>query len=124
MKIAGYQLDNTLYRGVKPAYLLSGDDAFLRYEALFAIQQAGKKNGFRETIKWSYLEDHEDESLANILLTQSLFQEKQSIELDFGDKFPTTAQQKILEEALKNPSTDKLIIIQTKKLDDKTQKSA
>lgn len=124
MKIAGYQLENTIARQLKPAYLLTGDDAFLRHEALTIIQEAAAKHGFTDKMKWIAQEDPDNELLSNILFSQSLFQSKELIELDFGDKFPTAAQQIILQNALKNPDHNKLMVIQSKKLDEKIQKTA
>lgn len=122
MKIAGYQLEQTIaHGGLKPIYLITGDDAYLRYEALNYIQSTAKQLDFSEKTKWTaHLED-ENDTLADLLLTSPLFQTKQLIELQFNDKFPTNRQQQILEAACQNTAPDKLIVLQCKKLDAKSQ---
>lgn len=124
MKIAGYQLDNLLSRQLKPVYLLSGDEAFLRYEASLSIREAAKRDGFLEIAKWSSQQEQADDALATLLIAANLFQQKQLIELDFADKFPTATQQTILEAALTSADPEKLLVIQCKKLDEKVQKTA
>lgn len=123
MKIAGYQLENTLARGLKPIYLIAGDDAFLCYEALSSLQLAGKKHGFSERIKWSIQQENSDDLLSTLLFSNSLFQDKEFIELDFGDKFPSNTQQQLLQNAFQAPHQQKLMVMQCKKLDDKVQKT-
>jgi len=124
MKIPGFRLEKAIASGLKPVYLITGDDIFLCDEAIKLIHHLAKKNGFAETVKWTIQSEDEHESLAALLLSRDLFQANQLILLNFGEKNPSVSQQKILESACSNPDRDKIIVVRCKKLDAKMQRAA
>lgn len=124
MKIKPEQLANKLGPQPAPVYLITGDETLLIEESCDLLRQHLNSIGFteRETLhveggfKWEYLLE-----CANAL---SLFAEQKIIELRLGGHKPNKQASDILQEYLKRPAEDNVLLIIANKLDGTTKKSA
>ena len=123
MNLKPDQLGQHLNGGLKPVYLVSGDEPLLTDEACGLIRNASKTAGYIERevftvdaqFKW-------DELLAsgNAL---SLFAEKKLIELRITNGKPGDKGSKALQAFLASQSDDQILLVTTPKLDKATQRS-
>ncbi|WP_428034864.1 DNA polymerase III subunit delta [Amphritea sp.] len=124
MKIKPEQLGNKLGPQPAPVYLITGDETLLIEESCDLLRKHLNTLGFceRETLhveggfKWEYLLE-----CANAL---SLFAEQKIIELRLGSHKPNKQASDILQEYLKRPAEDNVLLIIADKLDGTAKKSA
>lgn len=122
MNVRFEQLDAELSRGLKPVYLVSGDEHLLVQETCDSIRNAARQAGFSERelhhvegqFKW-------DEFLAagNAL---SLFATSKIIELRIPNGKPGDAGSKALQQYCENPGESNLLLVVCPKLDKNSQK--
>ncbi|OGT41380.1 MAG: DNA polymerase III subunit delta [Gammaproteobacteria bacterium RIFCSPHIGHO2_12_FULL_37_34] len=121
MKLTYFQLEPHIAKNLSPIYLIAGEDVLLKQDSMRIIQKAAKQAGFIEKIRLS-IETDSGEQLYNALYSSSLFSEKRLIELHL----PSLSHQTIatiLQEYVKNPSAQQLLLIHTGKIDTKTAKT-
>lgn len=124
MKLTYFQLEPHLAKNLASLYIVSGDELFLKQEAISLIRKAGKLAGFTERTRLTPVAGFDWDSLYTLLHARSLLAEKQIIELDFRDITPNKTASQILQDYAKNLSNDQLVIIDLSKVDDKIAKSA
>ncbi len=125
MKLAYHNLESHLAKTLAPMYLLSGDELLLIQEAIDLIRKAAHRAGFIErnridtdtTTEWGH-------SLLASAHMLSLFSNKQILELDLRHAKSNQANNKALQQYAENSVEDTLLIIQTNKLDAKSQATA
>jgi DNA polymerase-3 subunit delta len=123
MKIASNQLVSSLKRELLPAYWISGDDPLLLQEACDLVRAHTKTLGF-DTRRVFYIDTNFNwHDFLGETQSLSLFSENTLIELRLGDKKLPDAGRKALTEYLKQPATDKVILIIGGKLDAASQKT-
>lgn len=122
MRIKPESLSNDLARGLKPCYLISGEEALLSNEAADLIRLEARNKGFAErqifhadSIKW---DDFLSESQA-----MSLFADKRIMELRIPNSKPGTEGSKALVQFAETIPEDILLLVITGKLDRSQQKS-
>lgn len=123
MELKPHELDSHLSRQLLPVYLVCGDEPLQQAEALDHLRIAAKKAGFLNRIVLHVEGSFDWNQLLGACLTQSLFAEKNLIELNMPTGKPGIAGSKALLKALENLSNDNLLIIQTGKLDKNTKLS-
>jgi len=124
MKIKPEQFANKLGPQPAPVYLVTGDETLLIEESCDLLRKHLNSIGFseRETLhveggfKWEYLLE-----CANAL---SLFAEQKIIELRLGSQKLNKNASDILQEYLKRPAADNVLLIIADKLDAGAKKSA
>lgn len=123
MKVALQQLNTRLNKALDAVYLIHGDVPLLAQETRDSLREAARKKGFieRETF---YVEGRFDWNQF-IARTQSmnLFSDKLFIELYNPDAKFDTKGTDALQQYLKNPSPDIILIIITNKLTGAQQKT-
>ena len=123
MRIKFDYLQNDLKKGLKPVYLVSGDEPLQQMEACDAIRRMARKQGFSEREVF-HVERGFDWGLvfqsANSL---SLFAEKKILELRFNSAKPGDAGSKALCEYCQHLNADTLLIITMPKIDAAGQRS-
>lgn len=124
MKVRPDQLAGHLNKGTSPVYLITGDEPLLSEEACDQLRHGLQQQGFTErevlhvdgSFSWEYLLE-----CANAL---SLFAEKKIIELRLGSSKLNKKSSEILQQYLKNPAPDNILLIIANKLDGSSKKSA
>ncbi len=116
MQIKAQELDASLSRGLRPAYLITGDEILLVEEACDRVIGAARRQGFTERtllyvepgFKWHEL-NHEAASL-------SLFNEKKILDVRVpAGKFDNQASE-ALRRYFGEPNADNLLLIRTGRL--------
>lgn len=117
-------LQGHLSSTLAPLYIISSNEPLLALEAADSIRHAARQQGFTErdvltverTFKW--------DALTQATQTQSLFGDKKLIELRIPTGKPGKDGGKVLQEYVKQLSSDNLTLISLPKLDFATQKTA
>ena len=86
MRIYPEQLDNHLKAGLKPCYLLLGDEPLLKQEALDAIRATAASQGYTERNSFALDDNPEWQQIHSCCYAMSLFANRQILELELGDK--------------------------------------
>lgn len=124
MKITLPQLSTHLTKSLSTIYLVSGDETLLVEEALAAIRETAKKQGFNEHHRISVDSSDWAQSLYSSANSLSLFSEKRLLELNLTDMKLNTANTKLLQEFVNKPIPETILIIRIHKLDQKTYQTA
>ncbi|MCL5260133.1 MAG: DNA polymerase III subunit delta [Gammaproteobacteria bacterium] len=122
MKISLLQLSQHLSKQLASIYLISGDEILLVNDTLTAIKNRAAAAEFSTTTTLHVDAGFNWQVFAAEVNNYSIFSEKTIIELRLSAK-PNASGQKILNDYLKNPAADKLVIIVTEKMDAATLKS-
>lgn len=88
MRVYPEQLADQLKGGLKPCYLLFGDEPLLKLEALGQIRDAARAQGFTERLAFATEENFDWAPLFDACQSLSLFASRQLIELELGAKLP------------------------------------
>jgi DNA polymerase-3 subunit delta len=119
MKLSAEQLPNFLARpeNFKPVFFLSGEEPLQMMEAADAIRAAAQQRGYTERDILQVDNKFSWSSLLHSSNALSLFSEKKILDLRLSTATPGIAGSKALREYLANIPTDKVLLIQTDKLD-------
>lgn len=109
-------------KSLLPIYCISGDDVFLKQEAVQCIRKAATAQQFSERIRLT-LDTDDDMALQNQLYAVSLLAEKRLIEFDFRDTTPSKAFTTLLQRYAEQPSAQQVLLLTCAKLDTATTKS-
>ena len=115
MQIKVDQLEHYLESGLKPVYLINGDEPFLSQEASTLIRATARDNGYTEH-KLYQGDDPEFKHLSSGIETMSLFSDKTIYEYRL-DKAPIAAATRQIEEWCTNYNSDDLLIISCPRID-------
>ena len=126
MRLSVEQLPHFLARAenFKPVFFLSGEEPLQMMEAADAIRSTAQQLGYTEReilqvdngFNWNCLLES-----SNAL---SLFSEKKILDLRLSNATPGVAGSKVLREYLANIPNDKILLIQTDKLDARAKNAA
>lgn len=114
-RIFSEALQNQLQQGLKPYYLLSGQDLLLVDESKDHIVQAAHQQGFEEKIEMAINNETKWELLFDQAQSNGLFSSRQIFILNLPDNF-TAPQQKQLLALLQFSHSDLLFVLHTPKL--------
>lgn len=124
MKITYFQLETHLAKQLSPIYIVSGDEPFLKQEALTLIRKKAAHAEFLERIRITVDARTDPQELYTHLYAQSLLANKRILELDCRDTLPNKNISQLLQEYSAHLSNDLLLLIDIPKIDDKIAKSA
>src|SRR5690606_20471560 len=127
MQIGAAQLSQHLQRGLKPLYVLHGDEPLLQQEAADAIRGVARQQGYTERTVHTVSGAHFDWSAVLAAGgSLSLFADRQIVEIRIPSGKPgkdgSAALQQLAEGAAGNDSTLTLVLLP--RLDFATKKSA
>lgn len=88
MRLYPEQLDAHLKAGLKPCYLVFGDEPLQKQEALDAIRAAALQQGFSERYRYATDDNPDWEQVLASCHALSLFASRQILELELGEKPP------------------------------------
>ncbi|WP_026375140.1 DNA polymerase III subunit delta [Aestuariibacter salexigens] len=111
MQVYPNRLEESLHAGLKPVYLIFGDEPQQKLEAIQRVRDAARQQGFDE--RQSLVADKEFQwhSLTEATQTLSLFSARQLIELELPSAKPGTEGAKTLTEFASNTNPDTLLIV-------------
>ncbi len=117
MKLKREELSNHLKKELSPAYWISGDETQLIEQSRQQIRNSAKQQGFVERCTFHQLDPQFDWSqFFGEINTESLFAEKQLIELKLWNfKVPKEAQEQ-LTDYIEKPSPNKKLVVISERL--------
>lgn len=121
MKLDLSQLAFSIEKGLQPVYMVSGDEPLQQGEVVDAIRKKARAEGFlnREVL---HVEGQFDwNQFPALCLTQSLFADKNLIELNLPTAKPGKVGSAMIERVMEELSPENVIIIITGKLDPKSK---
>lgn len=121
MKLNYLQLTQHLKSQLKPVYLISGEDYFLKHEALAEITSKAQTLQFSEQTKITI---EQDDDIYTGLYSNAFFSQKRLVILNFRELLPKKSAVKLLEEYLKKYDDNICLIIMCGKLDAKNNRSS
>ena len=125
MQIRADQLSAALQRGLKPLYLVHGDEPLLAQEAADAIRAAARAAGYAERRVFDVSGAHFDWSgLLGAAQEMSLFAPRQLIEVRIPSGKPGKDGSEALQRYVQHLSDDVLTLLQLPRLDAQQLKSA
>ncbi len=123
MRIKYDVLESDLKKGLKPLYLVSGDEPLQQMEACDMIRQVARKQGFTEREVFHVERGFDWGQLFLSANSMSLFAEKKILELRFNSAKPGDVGGKAFAEYCQNMNTDNILIITMPKIDAAGQRS-
>lgn len=123
MKLTYFQLETQLAKSLLPVYLISGDEPFLKQDAISQIRKAAKAKQFTERTRVILQSGYDESQLYNLLHSNSFLAEKRLFEIDCNDTLPNKDIAHILEEYATNPNPDMLLLFSMNKADAKVTKA-
>lgn len=117
MPLKPQQLESQLRGGLKPVYLITGDEPLQLGETADAVRRAAREQGYSERVvltnepgfDWARLGEEAD--------SMSLFAERRLIELRLGNGKPGQAGAAALLSYLDRPPEDAVLLIQSARLE-------
>ncbi len=123
MKLRIDQLADQLQQGLRPVYLLSGDEPLQLGEAADAIRAAARAQGFAEREVMHVEAGFDWNTLASASNTLSLFAEQRLIDLRLPSGKPGRDGGAALSDYADNPAPDTVLLVSCGKLDKNAAKA-
>jgi DNA polymerase-3 subunit delta len=124
MPVRVQDLARDLERGLKSAYLISGDETLLVQEACDAIIAAARGHGFEERELIQADADFDWNELTAHANTMSLFTQRRLLDVRVAPKSLDKEAGEVLLALLDNPSPDTLLLLRTERLEAAKRNSA
>ena len=123
MNLNQTQLSSHLQQGLRPAYLVSGDEPLLTQESCDAIRAACRQQGFTEREVFDIDSRFKWDNVLHSLNSMSLFADRKLIELRFSSSKIGDDGSKGLQAVAENLNPDTIILVSMPKIDKATQNS-
>ena len=124
MQVRVEQLAAHLERGLKPVYVVSGDEPLQHNEALDAVRDAARARGFTERTVFDADTGFDWSRLAEAGASLSLFASRRLIELRLPSARPGTQGAKTLAAfAAEPPGTDVMLLVGTGRIEPRAKRS-
>ncbi len=123
MKIQANQLNSQLQKSLAPCYLVTGDEHLLVSEALDAIRDAARQQGFTSRDLHVTSASFDWVQLSNSTANLSLFAEKRIVELRLPTGKPGRTGGQAIVELIEQTGPDLLLLVSAPKLDRNSQSS-
>lgn len=124
MVLAADKLEAELARGLRPVYLISGDDPLLTTEAADAVRSAARAAGYQERTVFHVDARFNWQELAAAGASLSLFADRRLLELRMPTGKPGATGGKALADYAGAPAEDTILLVLTGRLDKATQRTA
>ncbi|MBL4743983.1 MAG: DNA polymerase III subunit delta [Cycloclasticus sp.] len=123
MKLEINQLSFAVEKGLAPVYLVSGDEPLQQGEAVDLIRKKARSEGFLNRIVLHVEGKFDWNQLFSACMSQSLFAEKNLIELNLPTAKPGREGSPIIDRVVSELSSDNLLIIIAGKVEKKSHTS-
>ena len=124
MKLAGQRLPGDLKQGLRPAYLIAGDEPLLLQEAGLAVRETAKSQGFTERNLHVVERGFDWNALLGGSSNLSLFAERRIIDIRLPTCRPGDKGGKALRALVEESNPDRLLLVTTPKLDSAAARAA
>ena len=124
VQIKADELSQQLARGVRPLYVIHGDEPLLALEAADAVRAAARAAGASEREVFVVEPGFKWDAFLGANATASLFGERKVVDLRIPSGKPGVEGGKALEAYAKNPNPDNVTLVTLPRLDRATQSSA
>lgn len=124
MRLPPQQLSQHLASGLKPCYVLTGDEPLAQRECLDTIRQAARQLGYEERTSLTADRYFNWQQVTAFGQSSSLFANLRILEINIPNGKPGSDGSKVLQSIVEQPLTDTLLVIILPKVDWKDQKSA
>lgn len=124
MRLNPAQLNQHLSQGVKPLYILSGDEYLAHRESLDAIRAAARKQGVTERESLTVERNFNWQQLANYGQALSLFATLRLLEINIPSGKPGIEGSQALQALAEEGMPDTIVLVILPELDWREQKSA
>ncbi len=124
MRLPPQQLSQHLSAGIKPCYVLTGDEPLAQRECLDAIRQKARQMGFEERTSLTVDRYFNWQQITAFGQSSSLFASQRILEINIPTGKPGTEGSKVLQTIVEQTLADTVTIIILPKVDWKDQKSA
>lgn len=124
MQIAAPQLAAQLKRGLRPIYVVAGEEPLLVQESLDAIRAAARSEGYEEREVHDVERGFDWSLVLEAVSSGSLFASRRIVELRLTGAGPGDEGGKMLRRIAESPAPDVLLIVSTGALDARQRKSA
>lgn len=118
------KLPADLKRGLKPLYLIAGEEPLLIEEALDQIRSTARAQDYSEREVLNFERGFDWNRLHEASQGASLFASRRIIELNLGDSSPGVEGGKAIRELADAPNSDNLVLIRAARLDARARNSA
>ena len=123
MQLRVEQLAAHLERGLKPVYVVSGDEPLQFIEALDAVRTAARRGGFTERTVLDADTGFDWSRLAEAGANLSLFAERRLVELRLPSARPGTQGAKALAAFVAEPRTDTMLLVGMGRIEARAKRS-
>ncbi len=117
MKIYHNQLINTLQQGIKPVWLVFGDEPWQKNDSLAQIKGCAQQQGFNEIIRFSSDDKFDWQQIINEYQSLSLFANQRIIEIELTNNKIGDKGSKAMLSLSENLHPDIILIIHGARLD-------
>ncbi|MDN5865114.1 MAG: DNA polymerase III subunit delta [Gammaproteobacteria bacterium] len=124
MKLAAHALPKALAAGLKPVYLILGEEPLAALEAADAVRAAARSAGFGERVPLFAEPGFSWASLATEGASRSLFADKRLLDLKIPGGKPGNEGSRALVEYAGSPPADTVLLVTAMNTDWKTAKTA
>ena len=124
MRLSAAQIDKHLQGGLKPIYLVAGDEPLQLMETIDAIRARARKMGFNQREVFDVARGFDWNSLLESSNMMSLFAEQRILELRMPSGSPGKDGGAALRAYAERPADDAVLIIQSGKIDKRSKNSA
>lgn len=124
MRCYANQLPSELNKGLKPFYLVFGEEPFQETQCVQQIRDAAKLQGFDEVIKFTLMQGFDWQEIVAQYQSMSLFSARTIIELDLNQQKPGVIGSNTFKKVVELVNPDTLLIIKGAKASQDVQRSA
>ncbi|MEG3758455.1 DNA polymerase III subunit delta [Pseudoalteromonas carrageenovora] len=124
MRCYANQLTSELKKGLKPFYLVFGEEPFQEAQCVQQIRDAAKAQGFDEVIKFTLMQGFDWQEIIAQYQSMSLFSARTIIELDLNQQKPGVVGSNTFKKVIELINPDTLLIIKGAKASQEVQRGA
>ncbi len=124
MRCYANQLPSELKKGLKPFYLVFGEEPFQEAQCVQQIRDVAKQQGFAEVIKFTLMQGFDWQEIIAQYQSMSLFSERTIIELDLNQQKPGITGSNTFKQIIELINPDTILIVKGAKAGQDVQRSA
>ncbi|WP_372761486.1 DNA polymerase III subunit delta [Pseudoalteromonas sp.] len=124
MRCYANQLPSELKKGLKPFYLVFGEEPFQEAQCVQQIRDVAKQQGFAEVIKFTLMQGFDWQEIIAQYQSMSLFSERTIIELDLNQQKPGIPGGNTFKQIIELINPDTILIVKGAKAGQDVQRSA
>ncbi|EWS97887.1 DNA polymerase III subunit delta [Pseudoalteromonas sp. SCSIO_11900] len=124
MRCYANQLPSELKKGLKPFYLVFGEEPFQEAHCVQLIRDSAKAQGFDEVIKFTLVQGFDWHEIIAQYQSMSLFSARTIIELDLNQQKPGTPGANTFKKIVELENPDTILIVKGAKASQDVQRGA